>query len=190
MNTGLSVPPGAPGRRRRRGRGLAPPDVDADAQGRGAVRSQAVTVALVAQLLTLQPDRLLALLVVRELAEHFAACGQSRGPLLGQRRGLATQGAGDVFLGVAASLIRRRQGHEAREALQAEGVRAVQLLGCLEDVVVGVVADGTLRLTHDRNLSLWPRLLGAHLHVPNLLRLPHLCKCRPAPFFFPRDLAV
>lgn len=146
---GVILPAEAPRRPRRPGRALARPDVDADAQGRGAVCPRAVFVSFVAQLLALQPHRLLLLLVTGELAEHFLARGQSRGPRLGQRRGLATEGAGDVFRGVAALLIRRRNGHEARQALQAEGVCAVQLLGCLEDIVIDVVADGTLRLTHD-----------------------------------------
>lgn len=128
--------------------GLARSNVNADAQGRGTFCSHAIVAAFVAQLLTFQPHRLLVLLVVRELAEDLVACGQSRGPLLGQHRGLATEGAGDVIRGVVAALISRRDGHETREALQAEGVCAVQDLGCLEDVVIDIIADGTLRLTH------------------------------------------
>lgn len=180
---GVILPTEAPRRPRRPGRVLACPDVDADAQGRGTVWRYAVLVSFVTQLFTLQPHRLLVLLVTRELAEHFLACGQSRGPRLGQRRRLATEGAGDAFRGVATILICRRNGHEARQALQAEGVCAVQLLGCLEDIVIDVVADGTLRLTHDWDPSLWPSLLGGHLHVPNLWSLLHLQKCGPLLFF-------
>lgn len=174
---GMLLPDEVPRRPRRRLRGvLARADVDADAQGRGAFRSHA---AFVAQLLAFQPHGLLLLLVVRELAEDLVARGQSRGPLLGQRRGLATEGAGDVIRGVVAALIRRGDGHETREALQAEGVRAVQHLGRLEDVVIDVIADGTLRLIRHGHLPLGPSLLGGRLHVPNLLSLLHLQKCRP-----------
>lgn len=160
-------------------RGLARSDVNADAQGRGTFCSHAIVAAFVAQLLTFQPHGLLVLLVVRELAEDLAARGQSRGPLLGQHRGLATEGAGDVIRGVVAALICRWDGHETREALQAEGVCAVQHLGCLEDVVIDIIADGTLRLARHWHFPLGPSLLGGRLHVPNLLSLLHLQKCRP-----------
>lgn len=143
---GMILPDEAARWLRRRVRGLARPDVDADAPGRGTVRSHAVAAAFVTQLLTFQPHGLLVLLVVRELAEDLVARGQSRGPLLGQHRALATEGAGDVIRGLVAALICRRDGHEARQALQAEGVCAVQHFGCLEDVVVDAIADGTLRL--------------------------------------------
>lgn len=82
----------------------------------------------------------------REPAEDFAAGGQSRGPLWGQHGGLATEGAGDVIGHVTS--VCRRAAHDVREALQAEGVCAAQHLGCLEDVVIGAVADGALQLTH------------------------------------------
>lgn len=178
---GVVLPAEAPRGPRLRLLGLAGPDVDADAEGGGggAVRAHAVALALAAQLLALQPHRLLLLLVAGELAEDLLAGGEGRGPLLGQGGGLATQGAGDVFADVAAVLVARRDGHEAREALKAEGVRAVQHLGRLEDVVVGVVADGALRLVHDRNLPLGPRLLGGRLHVPDLRSPLHLRGCRP-----------
>lgn len=143
---GMILPAEVPRWRRRRVRGLARSNVDADAQSRGTVCSHAVAVAFVAQLLSFQPHGLLLLLVVRELAQDLVARGQSRGPLLGQRRGLATEGAGDVMSELVATLICWRDGHESREALQAEGVCAVQHLGRLEDVVVDVIADGTLRL--------------------------------------------
>lgn len=127
-------------------RGLGCSNVNADAQGRGTLCAHAIVAAFVAQLLTFQPHGLLVLLVVRELAEDLLARGQSWGPLLGHHRGLATEGAGDVVRGVVAALICRRDGHETREALQAEGVCAVQHLGSLEDVVIDIIADRTLRL--------------------------------------------
>lgn len=144
---GMLLPDEVPRRPRRRVHGLARSDVNADAQGRWTFRSHAIVAAFVAQLLTFQPHGLLLLLVVRELAEDLVARGQSRGPLLGQHRGLAAEGAGDVIRGVGAALTCWRDGHETREALQAEGVRAVQHLGRLEDVVIDIIADGTLRLS-------------------------------------------
>lgn len=114
------------------------PDVAADALASGTV--------FVPQLVTLQPHRLLVLLVGREPAEDFAAGGQSRWAPRGQRGGLAAEGAGDVIGPVTP--VCRRDEHEVRETLQADGVCAVQHLGCLEDVVIGAVADGALKLTH------------------------------------------
>lgn len=52
---------------------------------------------------------------------------------------MAAEGAGDFrVLGVHGG------GHNAGEALKAEGVSAVQLFWRFEDVVVGVEADGAL----------------------------------------------
>lgn len=64
----------------------------------------------------------------------------------GQHGGLTTEGPGDVIGHV--SSVCRRDDHEVREALQAEGVCAVQHVGCLEDVFIATVADGALKLTH------------------------------------------
>ena len=163
---------------------LAGPNVNADAEGRGTVRG-AVAVAfpgaIVAQLLPLNPHVLLLLLVSGQPAEDFAASGQSRGSLLGQCGGVTAEGAREVS--AAAVLVSQRDGHEAGEALQAEGVGAVQQLGCFEDIVVGVVADGALWLadTDDRHLLLHlpSDVLRADLCVPNLRRLFHLQSSLP-----------
>lgn len=141
-------------RLRRRRRPLGSADVDADAQGGGAVGGAVLPAGLVAELLAVQPHGLLVLLVGGQLAEHLAAGGQRWGPLLGQHGGVAAEGAGEAGAGAVAVLVHHRHGHEAGEALQAEGVGALQLLGRLEDVVVGVVADGALRLAHHRHLLL------------------------------------
>lgn len=125
------------------------PDVDADAEGRGTVGGARSIDAFVAQLLPLQPHRLLLLLVVGKLAEDFVAGGQGRGSLLGQHGGMAAEGAREASGAAVTVLVSQRDGHEAGEALQAEGVGALQQLGCFEDIVVGVVADGALRLAHD-----------------------------------------
>lgn len=124
---------------------LAGPYVNADAEGRGTVGGAvAFPGAIVAQLLPVNPHILLLLLVSGQPAEDFAASGQSRRSFLWQRGGLTAEGAREVS--AAAVLVGRRDGHEAGEALQAEGVGAVQQLGCFEDIVVGVVADGALWL--------------------------------------------
>ncbi len=94
---------------------------------------------LVAKPLPVHPHRLLLLLVDGEATQHLLAGGQSRRPLLWDGSGLAAEGAGDFrVLGVHGG------GHDAGEALEAEGVSAVQLFWRFEDVVVGVEADGAL----------------------------------------------
>lgn len=103
--------------------------------------------ALIAELLPVQPHGLLLLLVGGQLAQDLAAGGQGWGALLRQRGGVAAEGAGEAGPGAAVVLLGRRERHEAGKALQAEGMGALQQLGRFEDIVVGVVADGALRLT-------------------------------------------
>lgn len=131
---------------------LAGPNVDADAEGGGTVggaRAGVLPGTFVAQLLPLQPHRLLLLLVAGQLAEDLVAGGQGRGSLVGQHGGVTTEGAREASASAVAVLVSQRDGHEAGEALQAEGVGALQQLGCFEDIVIGVVADGALRLADD-----------------------------------------
>lgn len=160
-------------------RSLAGPNVNADAEGRGTVGGARVSVlpgAFVAQLLPVQPHRLLLLLVGGQLAEDLVAGGQGRGSLLGQHGGVTAEGARQASAGAVIILVGHRDGHEAGEALQAEGVGALQLLGCFEDIVVGVEADGALWLAYDWELLLHLANtdLGLNLHVPNLRSLFHL----------------
>lgn len=158
-------------------------NVNADAQGRGTVRGVLAGHAsgtFVAQLFPFQPHGLRLLLVVRESAQDFAACGQSWGSLVGDRGGLTAERAGEVHDAAADVGLALRHHHQAGEALQAEGVGAVQQFGRLEDVVVGVVADGALRLTHRCSLlKLQVHFLGVEGHVPNRRRLLHVGQ-RPA----------
>lgn len=131
---------------------LAGPNVNADAEGRGTITCPCTGVVLeafVAQLLPLQPHWLLLLLVAGQLAEDLAAGCQGRGSLLRQRGGVTAEGAREASAGAVSVLVSHRDCHEAGEALQAEGVGALQQLGGFEDIVVGVVADGALRLAHD-----------------------------------------
>lgn len=178
-------PAESPGPRLGRGvRSLAGPDVNAYAEGRGTVRGAWAGVrtgAFVAQLLPVQPHRLHLLLVAGQLVEDVVAGGQGRGSLLWQLGGVTAEGAREASAGVVTVLLRRRDGHEAGEALQAEGVGALQQLGCFEDIVVGVEADGALRLAHDWQLLLQLAAsdLGVDLHVPNLRLLFHLENVSP-----------
>ena len=178
---------------------LGGPNVNADAEGRGALggpHAGAVPRALVAQLPPLQPHRLLLLLVVGKLAQDLAAGGQGWGPLLWECGGVATEGTGEVFaVAVAVSVavvLGLRHGHEAGEALQAEGVGALQQLGRLEDVVVRVVADGALRLGRDRHplLELPARVLGVDRHMPDLWSLVHFQQPSLSSVSSPVDNAV
>lgn len=130
-------------------RRLGGSDVNADAEGRGAVRGIRSGHGFVAQLLPIQPHRLLMLLVDWELAEDLLTGGQGRRSFLRQRGGMAAEGAREASGVVVAVLLGPRDRHEAGEALQAEGVGALQQLGCLEDIVIVVVADGALWLAHD-----------------------------------------
>lgn len=130
-------------------RRLAGPNINADAEGCGAVggaRSGVLIEALVAQLLPLQPHRLLLLLVVGQLAQDFVAGGQSGGSVLRQDGGVTAEGAGEMFAAPVPILVRWCECHEARKTLEAEGVRAFQQLGCFEDIVICVVADGAFQL--------------------------------------------
>lgn len=159
--------------------GLAGPDVDADAESRGAVRG-VVYRALIAELLPVQPHGLLVLLVGGQPAEDLPAGGQGGGAFLRQRGGVTAEGTGEASLPAGVVLLGCRERHEAWQALQAEGVGALQQLGRFEDVVVRVVADGALRLTRHRHLLL--NLAGrVDLHVPDLWGL-HLQGVRaPSP---------
>lgn len=152
-------------------RRLTGPDVDADAEGHGAVggaRHGVLPRALVAQLLALQPHGLLLLLVAGQLAEDLPAGGQGRGSLLGQHGGVTAEGAREARAATNVLLVGQGDRHEAGKALQAEGVSALQQLGRFEDIVVGVVADGALRLAPHGDLLLHLSCWGA-LDVPDLL---------------------
>lgn len=89
------------------------------------------------------------LLVDWELAEDLSTGGQGWWSLLRQRGGMAAEGAREASCVVGAVLLSPGDSHEAGEALQAEGVGALQQLGCFEDIVVVVVADRALWLAHD-----------------------------------------
>lgn len=105
--------------------------------------------AFVAQLLPLQPHRLLLLLMGGKLAEDLVTGGQGWGSLLGQRGGVTAEGTREASAATVTILVSQRHCHEAGEALQAEGVGALQQLGCFEDIVIDIIADGALRLAHD-----------------------------------------
>lgn len=112
------------------------PNIDTDAE---CWHAWNIYWPLVAQPLPIHPHGLLLLLVDREATQHLLAGGQSRRPLFWDGSGLAAEGAGDFrVLGVHGG------GHNTGEALEAEGVSAVQLFWRFEDVVVGVEADGAL----------------------------------------------
>lgn len=125
------------------------PNVNADAEGRGTVGDPCPCVlpgGLVAQLLSLQPDGLLLLLVAGQFAQDLMARGQRWRSLLGQHGEVTAEGAREACAAMVTVLVGQRDRHEARKALQAKGVGAVQQLGCFEDIVIGVEADGALRL--------------------------------------------
>lgn len=92
------------------------PNVNADAEGRGTVggaRAGVVPGAFVAQLLPLEPHRLLLLLVAGQLAEDLTAGGQGRGSLLRQRGGVTAEGAREASAAAVIILVSQRDRHEA-----------------------------------------------------------------------------
>lgn len=154
-------------------RRLAGANVNAYAEGHGAVgvpRDGVLPGALVAQLLPVQPHRLHLLLVAGEFAEDLVAGGQGGGALVRQCGRVSAERAVEAGASLTAFLVDHRDRHEAGETLEAEGVGALQHLGGFEDIVVGVVADGALRLARHRHflLRLCGDILGAKRSVPDL----------------------
>lgn len=90
----------------------------------------------VTQLLPLHPHPLFLLQVGGEPAQNLQACEEGRGTAGGDGGGVPAEGAGDL-----APVLFHRHGHDPGDTLQTEGVGAVQQLGRLEDIVIGVETD-------------------------------------------------
>lgn len=90
----------------------------------------------VTQLLPIQPHPLLLLQVGGQPAQHLQTCEEGWGATGGDGGGVPAEGAGDL-----APVLFHRHGHDPGDTLQTEGVGAVQQLGRLEDIVIGVETD-------------------------------------------------
>lgn len=125
----------------------------------------------VTQLLPIQPHPLLLLQVGGQPAQHLQTCEEGWGATGGDGGGVPAEWARDL-----APFLFHRHGHDPGDTLQTEGVGAVQQLGRLEDIVVGVVTDGALGLATKSNhfVQVHILFLGHHLGVPHLRDLRHL----------------